>query len=328
MILIITGQQDGHVGPVSKHLDSAGVPWIRLNVENFATNVEVDIAPGSGTGRLWLKDSRKEARLEEIGAVWYRKPEPIAVKHFDLDSGALEYIEAEFTEIVLGLYALLSRAYWINNPFNTRIAHRKLLQLKVTSDVGFDIPRTVVTNRPEVALDFSRRATGDLAIKSLGAISVMQDQGDGAVQYGIFTRRISSPELFEFKDKIGFMPTLFQDFIRKKSELRITCVGNHVFACRIQTRADDISADDYRFCTTSLLHTAVERPDLTGRMFACMDAFGLNFAAFDFIESETGETIFLECNCNGQWFWVEQRTGQLIGEAIACQLIRHAAIDC
>src|SRR5258708_4300077 len=79
-------------------------------------------------------------------------------------------------EIILGLYALLHRAYWINNPFNTRIAHRKFLQLRTAAEVGFAVPQTLVTNRPKSALDFADQIDGDLAIKSLGAISVMQDQ--------------------------------------------------------------------------------------------------------------------------------------------------------
>jgi hypothetical protein len=55
-----------------------------------------------------------------------------------------------------------------------------------------------------------------------------------------------------------------------------------------------------------------------------MQAFGLNFGCFDFIVSKRDEIIFLECNCNGQWLWVQERTGQPIGEAIAGQLLLHS----
>ncbi len=69
-----------------------------------------------------------------------------------MDPAALEYVEAEFTEVIFGLYALLSRAYWINNLFSTRIAHRKLLQLgvnfyaerRVNKVRGFSTTRSVV----------------------------------------------------------------------------------------------------------------------------------------------------------------------------------------
>jgi glutathione synthase/RimK-type ligase-like ATP-grasp enzyme len=126
----------------------------------------------------------------------------------------------------------------------------------------------------------------------------------------------------EFRSKIGHMPTLIQEFVPKECELRITCVGEEVFACRIAARNSDVTADDYRFDTANLEHEPVERPDLVGRMHSYMRSFDLNFGCFDFIVTKSGETIFLEMNPNGQWKWVQDLTGQPIGQAIAMQLMR------
>ena len=127
MILIVTSKRDGHIEAVSRHLDKDGAQWVRVNVEDFATNVEVEIHPTKGTGKLLVKDSGREVNLEDVRAVWYRKPDPVVVQHFGIeDPAALDYVEAEFNEIISGLYALLDRAYWINNPLRTRMAHRKL----------------------------------------------------------------------------------------------------------------------------------------------------------------------------------------------------------
>lgn len=165
-----------------------------------------------------------------------------------------------------------------------------------------------------------------MAIKSLGAISVMQEQAGQVVQYGIFTRRIGYKEMNDHGEKISNMPTLFQEFIEKEAELRITCIGGEDFACEIRGRPGDVTADDYRFDTPNLPHKAVERPDLTSRMHAYMNAFGLNFGCFDFIVPKGGrDPVFLEMNPNGQWLWVQHRTGQDIGAAIAAELIRHSS---
>lgn len=80
------------------------------------------------------------------------------------------------------MYALLGKAHWINNPFATRPAHRKLLRLKVATEVGFKTPRSIVTNDAEITLRFADKVGADLAIKSLGAISVTQDAGGQATQ--------------------------------------------------------------------------------------------------------------------------------------------------
>ena len=53
---------------------------------------------------------------------------------------------------------------------------------------------------------------------------------------------------------------------------------------------------------------------------------GLNFGAFDFIVTPDNKYIFLECNPNGQWLWIELLTGQKISEKIANALDRRITV--
>jgi len=319
MILVITSKKDSHVGAVARHFDRAGVPWVRLNTEDLAMNAEMSVSPAEGAGTIFLRDSGRTIRLEDVRAVWYRKPEPVSVAHFShMDSGALDYVEAEFGELLLNIYSLLSHVLWINNPFAARIAHRKMLQLRTASLVGFKTPRTLVTNNPDAALAFAESLPGDVAIKSLGAITVTEPAGDGgAVQYGLFTRRVALTELRSVRDSIQHLPTTFQEFLGKRCELRITCVGERFFACRIESREGDLTADDYRFDTRGLIHAPHECPELEGMLRAYMRAFGLNFGCFDVLITKSGEHVFLEMNANGQFAWVEDMTGLPIAEAVA-----------
>jgi glutathione synthase/RimK-type ligase-like ATP-grasp enzyme len=55
----------------------------------------------------------------------------------------------------------------------------------------------------------------------------------------------------------------------------------------------------------------------TGRCLSFMQRMGLNFGCFDFIVTPDNRYVFLECNPNGQWLWIEQETGMKISEAIA-----------
>lgn len=284
MILVITSKQDGHIGAVARHFDAAGVPWVRVNTEDFATNVDLTISPADGSGTLWVRDSGRKVGLQNVRAVWFRKPEPVSVAHFSgCDPGALDYIEAEFTEILFGIYGLLRHAYWINNPFSTRLAHRKMLQLCVAAEVGWTIPRTVITNSAETALAFARELPGDVAIKSLGAISVSQPSEDGgSIQYGLFTRRVTLAELEAARETIRHQPTAFQEFLDRDYELRITCVGRRFFSCRIDSREGDLTVDDYRFDTKGLRHTPQQcPPEMVAKLRAYMEAFGLHFGCFD-----------------------------------------------
>lgn len=321
MILIITSKRDGHVEAVSQHLDAAGMEWVRINTEDLATNAEITITPTNGAGIIHLRDSGKTLDLQKVHCVWHRKPDPVNLSHLALDEGSHDYVEAEFNEILHGMYAMLRHARWINDPFQTRIAHRKLLQLQVATRLGFQAPKTLVTNDADSALRFADEVGGDLAIKSLGALNVTQYGEGQTTQYGIFTRRISRAELVEFRDKVRHLPTQFQEFVEKRYELRITCVGKRVFACRIEPRPGQLTDEDCRFDIQSLNHVACECPELHDRLHAYMEAFGLAFGCFDIAITKTGEAIFFECNPNGQWHWVENLTGLPIGKAIAEELM-------
>ena len=57
----------------------------------------------------------------------------------------------------------------------------------------------------------------------------------------------------------------------------------------------------------------------------CLDflkLLNLNFGCFDFIISEN-DTIFLECNPNGQWMWVEQMTNYDLSTIVAKNLAQY-----
>jgi len=51
---------------------------------------------------------------------------------------------------------------------------------------------------------------------------------------------------------------------------------------------------------------------------------GLRFGALDFVLDPVGQLWFLEINPNGQWAWIETRTGHPIAAAIVTELERIA----
>jgi len=321
MILILTSKLDSHVGAVTRHLDASGAPWVRINTEDLPRNVVLEIEPACGAGTVKILDSGREFSLSEVSAIWHRKPDPVDLSHFTLEPAECDYVEAEFNEVLHGLYALLRERYWINNPLTTRLAHRKLLQLRTAALSGFAVPRTIVTNIPSRASAFAAKAES-LALKSLGALSVTRVDEQKEIHHGLFTRRINAAELDGHIDKVRHMPTQLQEFIPKRAELRITCVGDQYFACRIVVEGNAAAAEDHRFVTKELPHQPIECPAaLREPIRRYLDSFGLNFGCFDVAETYSGDYVFFECNPNGQWLWVEELAGLPIGRAVANLLI-------
>jgi glutathione synthase/RimK-type ligase-like ATP-grasp enzyme len=238
--------------------------------------------------------------------------------HFGLGSAELDYVEAEMTEVLQGIYALLHKAVWINDPFTTRVAHRKMRQLQVASDLGLRVPASIITNDGVAVFEFAEAVGWNLLIKSLGAISVTNNLGEESLQYGIFSRKVTKDELLAVSHTISNMPTLFQEYIDKDYELRVVCVGDRVFPCRIFSQELEAAREDYRFVTSSLSHEICDLPDdLNKKLLRYLHTFGLSFGCFDLAMSKSGEHVFFECNPNGQWLWIENMTGVLISKAIA-----------
>ncbi|GAA4681671.1 hypothetical protein GCM10023324_39720 [Streptomyces youssoufiensis] len=45
--------------------------------------------------------------------------------------------------------------------------------------------------------------------------------------------------------------------------------------------------------------------------------FRLNFGAFDFAVTPSGDWVMFECNPSGEWSWIQNRTGLPIAAGIA-----------
>ena len=71
----------------------------------------------------------------------------------------------------------------------------------------------------------------------------------------------------------------------------------------------------------NLRHEIVDIPDsIKDFCLSFLKKMKLNFGCFDFIVTPDDEYVFLECNPNGQWLWIELVTGYDISEMVARNL--------
>ena len=71
------------------------------------------------------------------------------------------------------------------------------------------------------------------------------------------------------------------------------------------------------------MHKKHELPkDIKEKCIQITKKFSLNYSAIDLILDKNGQYIFLECNPNGQWAWLEVRLGFPISKKIV-ELIRE-----
>ena len=95
-------------------------------------------------------------------------------------------------------------------------------------------------------------------------------------------------------------------------------MGRSIFAVSIKSPVSGEEVVDWRKHTLDMHHEVIDcPPGISNALIAYMNRMGLNFGAFDFVVDKTGGWYFLECNPNGQWLWIEIKTGLKMAETFA-----------
>ena len=114
-------------------------------------------------------------------------------------------------------------------------------------------------------------------------------------------------------DLIQHTGGIFQEYIEKEYEIRVTVIGREVFATKIDSQANSDSRVDWRDAVVRgiIQVTPYVLPEnIANQCRNITKSYGLNFSAIDLIKTPCGKYYFLEINCNGQWLWIEELTGQ------------------
>lgn len=121
-------------------------------------------------------------------------------------------------------------------------------------------------------------------------------------------------------DGVKFAPGIYQARIAKYRDIRVTIFGEKIFAVAIDSSST--KSVDVRRDLLNLEHTPIilpEQLEISCRLI--MKKYNLLYGAIDLIETKDGEYLFLELNPNGQWGWIEKKTGLPLSNALADLLI-------
>lgn len=228
----------------------------------------------------------------------------------DPEARAFAELETDFT---LRWFIDLISNYCTILDSETRIldGRNKFDQLAIAETFGLRIPATLVTNDPTVAKDFVKRHK-TVALKSVAGYGHQVEGGF----YTTYTNIVTEDALNRFESIRG-APVCLQKYINKEFELRVTIVGQKVFACRIDSQNKQRTQIDWRRYDRTTPHSvyAIDQ-ELSCRLVAFMEHYGIRFASFDLIATPDGQIVFLEMNPAPQFLWIEELTGMPITDAI------------
>jgi glutathione synthase/RimK-type ligase-like ATP-grasp enzyme len=251
---------------------------------------------------------------QQIKVVWCRKPTLVVA------SGTSAAIRAhksqELAKIGTNIAAVLNQSVWVNDFFAESRASNKLYQLVTAETVGLSVPRWICTNKTESVREFARAHSGHRIIAKCFYQGYFQDQ-----QW--IPTSIIEPDALT-GEHLG-IPMLFQDYVEKAFELRVTIVGDCMYACKIdsQSSTSEETRTDWRHYDLSATpHECFELPSVVRRLLVdLMGALSLRFGCVDLVVTPKNEYVFLEVNSSGQWGWIECITGMPITQALARLLV-------
>ncbi|MGH3915566.1 MAG: ATP-grasp ribosomal peptide maturase [Pseudonocardiaceae bacterium] len=312
-VLIVSGRGDWSAKQVAVQLHARGCSYSWLDPAEFPgrTRVTANLARG-WCGKV--ETSEGTFSWEEISAVFYRRP-----RDFDMPA-AMSGPERRFAraQARVGLGGVLASlpVTWINHPSTLADCEYKPRQLSLARTIGMRTPATIITNVPDEVRHFAADQ-GEIIVKSLAEPII----AEASSQKAIWTRRVTATELTDLAG-VELTAHLFQKWIPKAYEIRLTVVGKRHFAVAIHAHSSAARVD-WRTDYDALTYEVINFPhDVAEQARSFLSAADLTYGAFDFIvAADTGDYIFLECNAAGQWGWLAEECGLPIAEAIAEELM-------
>ena len=315
MYLLVTNERDITTDFVVLELRRRGLPFYRLNTEKLpGGSIWLDLRGGEST---WgFSDSAGETlEFSEVAAAYFRRPGSPEVSPKITDNGVRSYCVAEWQSVLSSALRSLS-GVWLNAPDSIARAEDKPYQLQSAIEVGLAVPSTLITNDfAQVKLLFRESA---MTVAKTVRTALIESNGKEQV---IFTSRLTElPDEDAFP--ISAAPAIYQEEVEKLSDIRVTVVGDRVFAVSIDSQSHQETVTDWRKgMHVNLEHRVVKLPDdIETNCMSLVKRFGLRFAAIDLVQDRSSNYWFLELNPNGQWGWIEKRTGLPIAAAIVDEL--------
>jgi glutathione synthase/RimK-type ligase-like ATP-grasp enzyme len=318
-VLIVTSSVEEHsYGPVCRTLAERQAPFVVFLTDRVLEDREHFRLDINEAGVIVASYKRRRISPGEVGSAWYWKPASFRVRDAETNVSKQMTMVNEVTAVHRGIWSLYPEAIWLSSPASLWRAERKLAQLVMARRVGFNIPRTLVSN------DWDDIANGlvvdDAEFIVKMARGVLADQN---VVKGMQTKRLDGAAIEKLRHRAIPFPGFYQPYVKKAREWRVTVVAEDVFAAAIYT--DESAKDDWRQHQLggAVRFEPADLPDsVADHCVSFLSRMELGYGAFDLIETPDGEVVFLECNPSGQFSWLEETLGLPVSRALAASLLR------
>lgn len=311
-VLILAPVTDDHAVAVAGEIDALGGRAEVIDLAWFPEQASLSMRfeSCSGCTTAALRHDGRRIPLEDVDAVWVRRPQYPAVAEEMVRPSHRVFAANETHEALGGLWHSL-RARWVNEPGADDRAGRKGYQLTAAQEQGLEIPRTLMTNDPDEALRFVD-ACGyrDVVYKSFSSTNEEWRE-----------TRVLKPEEIEMLAQVAHAPVIFQEYVPAEYDLRVTVVDGQLFPAAIHSQQTAYPVDSRIDIGNARVEATTLPDELAELLISYTAALGLTYGAIDLRLTPDGRYVFLEINPAGQFRYIEAATGLPITAAMARALL-------
>jgi glutathione synthase/RimK-type ligase-like ATP-grasp enzyme len=307
-VFIISDTEDIHACAVYKLLKevySAQVCILDTSKIPIDNNLTVSWKNGKAIGHF---PNQCDFTLTENSSVWWRRPKSFTPAFEVTDARLINFIKQESRTTFEGLIEA-SYCKVTNSIYSEKRANNKAFQLSEATKVGFNVPKTIITNDKEDALYF---------INSNANNVIYKPQTDA--KYHLAETRMVDEQFFSRIELLKLSPIILQQYIPAEYDLRITVIGNEAFTTQILSQ-DGQPKIDWRIDLKVPMKKIENNIDIVEKCILLTSNLGLSYGAIDLRVTPDNEVFFFEINPSGQFLFCEEDDKLPITNALCKWLI-------
>ncbi|UAA38829.1 hypothetical protein KIH87_00165 [Paraneptunicella aestuarii] len=326
-VLISTILQDLHADAVKwalqKYYETECKIWVNSDIPKHQT---LSISNLHQNELEVFSNGANNVNFKDFDVIWSRR--------FYVQKISKEYEETDrhiayknLEETLNGALSVANgNAFWINNHTSAMNAENKISQLQKAQQLGFHLPKTLISNDADEVLSFIESQNDKVIYKPLAYMDWRIK--DYALK--VFSSLVSSAD-FTSKEDIQSCPAIYQSYENKKLELRVIVMGSTCQAVAIDSQSHESSQIDWRLGDLEdkrpELSTFTLPDDMVQKCISLTHSLGLAYSAIDLILKPDGTFIFLEINPMGQFLWIEESLPEMRLLDIFCQFVLSASLQ-
>ena len=219
IVLIIAPEDDGHAKAVAATINSksqfGAVIW---DSGYIPTKDQISFYLDNSTIPFMIHSLNRELTLDSLVSIWWRRPSKFYIDSDVTDQKVRDFCRRECDVFFKGVLDA-SGIPLVNNPGAESAANRKPLQLRMAQKVGLTIPKTILSNDPNLIRDFWRKTNFSCIYKPFTSPS-----------WRVAETRLMTEEDLASLDSLRHAPIIMQEKIEKCVDIRVNIFGNKVFA--------------------------------------------------------------------------------------------------